>query len=137
MFDLTKKAVLGLTTAATLGLAACSMTPGGFTEELQPVFVAGHEVHTVFAAAWMKECLGMPDDMVMMLSQFEHVHGDRYLTHIASGTVISIGDCDALLAAFATLGGAAILADGVRDGANQTVNNAISNQSTVVDVVVK
>ena len=120
---------------AVLGLSACATAnPGAFNKELKPVDVAGHPVHTVFAAAWMKECLGQPDDIVMMLSQFEHVHGDRYLTHIASGTVLAPGDCDKYLEFVATLGGAAILADGVRDGANQTVNNAIANQVTAVDV---
>ncbi len=130
LFSLTKVGLL----IGSIGLGACATEPGGFTSELKPVNVAGHTIHTVMASAWMKTCFGNPDQVTTMLSQFEHVHGDRYLTHIASGTTIGEGDCNALVDLFAKLGGAAIMAEGIRDGADVTTNNANASTSTVVDV---
>ena len=117
------------------GVSACAtVDPGAFTKEAKPVNVAGHEVRTVFSAVWLETCLGQPEDVAISVSQLEHVPGDRKLTPIATGTVLAPGDCDKYLELLGTLGGAAILADGVRDGASQTINNAIANQVTEVDV---
>jgi len=112
------------------GLAACATNPGGYTAQLKPVDVAGHTVYTVTASSWMKTCFGNPDQVVTMMSQFQHQKGDRYLTHVGSGTVIGEGDCNALIKAVGMVGAGAAVRP------SDTVINTSANASTSTDVSV-
>lgn len=123
-----------LALCAALAVSACDTKPGGYTAQLKPVDVAGHTVYTVTASSWMKTCFGNPDQVVTMMSQFQHQKGDRYLTHIGSGTVIGEGDCNALLKALGMVGGGAAAGALAPD---QVVNtSATASTSTDVSVVV-
>ena len=93
----------------TMTLGACGSDPGGFTAELQPVNVAGHDVRTVMAVGWMHTCFGHPDQAAIMLTQFEHVPGKRALKHLESGVVITEGNCNALLKALGHAGSGAMV----------------------------
>lgn len=113
---------------AALALSACDTNPGGHTAQLKPVDVAGHTVYTVTASSWMKTCFGNPDQVVTMMSQFQHQPGDRYLTHIGSGTVIGEGGCNALLKAVGMVGAGAAVRP------SEIVNNTSASASTSTDV---
>lgn len=118
------KIALALTTAVSL--TACGSNPGGFTAELQPVNVAGHDIRTVTASAWMKTCFGNPDQVSTMLSQFEHLPNGQ-LKHLASGVTMSEGDCNALIKALGLVAAAKI-------GAQDITTNATAVTSTNVDI---
>ena len=112
-----------------LSLSACATDPGGFTAELQPVNVAGHDIRTVTASSWMLTCLGHPDQATTMLSQFEHL-ASGHLKHLASGVTIAEGNCKALIQALGLVAAAKI-------GAQDINTNATAVTSTDVDIKIK
>jgi hypothetical protein len=131
--------VAAIVAISTLG--ACSMekeNPGAFAGALPAVNVEGHDVTFAVAHTWMNTCLDdTPANPMTTVAVFEHNHGDKYLTNHGVQSAIAANDCAAVLKALTALGGAGLMADGIRDGADTINATAIlENEIEVISTVI-